>query len=122
MSESENNELLVSSVARALDSKSKLFGFELPDLLLIFANLTLTNLIFGQTAFKIPLVWGTTLLMAGILFFAKRGRPESYLQHLGEFLLRPSHFAAGSPDIKYEPFKMEGKVNNEEIFKRSTSL
>jgi hypothetical protein len=102
-------ELFVSGVARALDSKSKLFGFELPDLLLIFANLTITNLIFGQTAFKIPLVWGTTILIAGVLFFAKRGRPDSYLQHLGEFLLRPSHFSGGSPDLRYDPFLIKEK-------------
>lgn len=102
-------ELFVSSVARALDSKSKLFGFELPDLLLIFANLTITNLVFGQTAFKVPLVWGTSLVLAAFLFFAKRGRPDSYLQHLGEFFFRPSHFSAGSPDRSYLPFRKEKK-------------
>jgi len=107
MDNQKHDELFVSSVARALDSKSKLFGFELPDLLLIFANLTITNLIFGQTDYKVPLVWGTSLGLAAFLFFAKRGRPDSYLQHLGEFLFRSSYFAAGSSDRKYRPFRKE---------------
>ena len=98
------NELLVSNVARSLDSKSKLFGFELPDLLFIFANLTMTNLIFGQTGFKIPLVWGSTMIIASILFFAKRGRPDGYLQHLFEFYFKASHFSGGAPDTKYSSF------------------
>jgi len=98
------HELLVSSVARSLDSKSKLFGFELPDLLLIFANLTVTNLIFGQSGFKIPLVWGSTVLIASVLFFAKRGKPDGYLQHLGELFFKPSHYSGGAPDTQYSNF------------------
>ena len=100
-----DEDILVSSVPRTLESKSKLFGFELPDLLFVFANLTLTNLIFGQSDLKYPLVWGSTFLIAGFLFFAKRGRPDAYLQHLGEYLVKPSYFSAGSKDQKYLPFK-----------------
>jgi hypothetical protein len=98
-----DNEILVSSVPRALDSKSKLFGFELPDLLFIFANLTITNLVFGQSTLKYPLVWGSTFLIAAFLFFAKRGRPDGYLQHYGEYMLRPTHFSAGAKDAKFRP-------------------
>jgi hypothetical protein len=100
-----DDELLDSRVPRALEMKTKLFGYELPDLLLIFLNLSITNLIFGASHFRYLLVWGTTLVLALFLFFAKRGRPDSFLQHLGEFLTSPSYRAAGRPDLKYRRFK-----------------
>lgn len=99
------DELLASRVPRALEMKTKLFGFELPDLLLIFLNLSVTNLIFGASSLRYLLVWGTTLGLALFLFFAKRGRPDSYLQHLGEFLTVPSYRAAGRPDTNFRRFK-----------------
>lgn len=100
-----NNEgLLISTVPRALDLKSKLFGFELPDLLLIFFNLALTNLLFGGTALRYPLVWGTSGSLALFIFFVKRGKPDNYIQHLGEYLFRPSYFSSGGVDLKAKPF------------------
>ena len=103
------NELLTTSVPRALEMKSKLFGFELGDLLLIFFNLAATNLIFGSTSFRYPLVWGSTTLLAFVVFFAKRGKPDNYLQHLGEFLTRPGYRAAGLPDLLHRPFQRRKK-------------
>jgi hypothetical protein len=100
-----DDELLDSRVPRALEMKTKLFGFELPDLLLIFLNLSIANLVFGASAFRPLLVWGTTLGLALFLFFAKRGRADGYLQHLGEFLTKPSYRAAGQADLKYRRFK-----------------
>lgn len=100
----EEKGLLVSKVPRALEMKSKLFGFELPDLLLIFFNLAITNLIFGSTSFRYVMVWGTTLSIALFLYFAKKGRPDNYLQHLGEYITKPSYFAAGSVDRIYRKF------------------
>jgi hypothetical protein len=98
-------ELLVSNVPRALEIKSKIFGFEIPDLLIIFLNMTLTNFIFGTTSFRYPLVWGTTLGIALFLFFAKRGKPDGYLQHLGEYWAQSAHKVAGLRDLKYRKFK-----------------
>lgn len=103
----EDEGLLTSSVPRALEMKSKLFGYELPDLLLIFVNLSITNLIFGGSSLRYPLVWETTLGMALFLFFAKRGKPDNYLQHLGEYWMKPSYLAAGRPDRKFKPFRKE---------------
>ena len=97
--------LLTSKVPRALEMKSKLFGFELPDLLFIFMNLAVTNLIFGTSRFRYPLVWGTTLGFALFLFMAKRGKPDSYLQHLGEFIAQPAYRAAGAADRKFKKFR-----------------
>lgn len=105
----EEEGLITTRVPRALEIKSKLFGYELSDLLLIFFNLAITNLVFGGTSFRYPLVWGTTLFLALFLYFAKKGRPDNYIQHLGEFLVRPAYFAAGGVDHFYRKFK--GKVN-----------
>ena len=102
----EERGLLVSKVPRALEMKSKLFGFELPDLLLIFFNLAISNLIFGGTSFRYVMVWGTTLSLALFLYFAKRGRPDNYLQHLGEYIAKPAYYAAGSADRLYKKFKI----------------
>lgn len=103
----ESQGLLTTKVPRALEMKTKLFGFELPDLLLIFMNLAATNLVFGSSTFRYPLVWGTTLLLASFLYFSKRGKPDSYLQHLGEMIAQPSYKAAGRADRKYRKFKKE---------------
>lgn len=96
--------LLSSKVPRALETKIKLFGFELSDLLLIFLYLSITNLVFGGTRLKFPVVWIGTAALASSLYFLKRGKPENYLQHLSEFYLQPSTFHAGAPDIEYQPY------------------
>jgi hypothetical protein len=97
--------LMTTKVPRALEMKSKLFGFELPDLLLIFFNLAITNLIFGASRCRYPLVWGTSISIAAFLFFAKRGKPDNYLQHLGEFYTKPSLRSAFGNDSNYRKFK-----------------
>ena len=105
----ESQGLLTTKVARALEMKTKLFGFELPDLLLIFMNLAVTNLVFGTTSYRYPLVWGTTLILASFLYFSKRGKPDNYLQHLGEIIAQPSYKAAGRADRRYRKFRKEQK-------------
>ncbi len=110
----EDEGLITTRVPRALEMKSKLFGYELPDLLLIFFNLAITNLMFGGTSFRYPLVWGTTLALALFLHFAKKGRPENYIQHFGEFFIRPAYFAAGRGDRLYRKFKGQVKYVSKE--------
>lgn len=101
--------LATTKVPRTLEMKSKLFGYELPDLLLIFFNLALTNLIFGGTSLRYILVWGTTTGWAVLLYFAKRGKPDSYIQHLGQFLVKPSYYSAGVGDKTGKIFKRSKK-------------
>ena len=101
----EDEGLITTRVPRALEMKSKLFGYELPDLLLIFFNLAITNLIFGGTSFRYILVWGTTVTLALFLYFAKKGRPDNFIQHLVECWINPSYRSAGKPDTKYRKFK-----------------
>lgn len=96
--------LLTSSVPRSLDTKNKLFGFEIPDLLFIFMNLAMTNLIFGGSRFRYPLVWGSTILIALAIYFLKKGKPDNYIQHLGEYIAQSSVKLAGKADLKHKPF------------------
>lgn len=100
--------ILWSSVPRALESRTKIFGFELGDLLIIFLYLSISNLFFGQTRLKIPIVWIGTFSIAGVLYFVKRNRPDEFLQHFGEYLRRPKVLSAALPDSEYtEYFLME---------------
>jgi hypothetical protein len=101
----EDNSLLMSSVPRALEGKSKIFGFEISDILVLFVNLSAQNLIFGSTSLKTPMVWGTTLLLAFVLFFVKRGKPDKYLQHLGIYIGSPTVRYAGLNDRLYKQLK-----------------
>jgi hypothetical protein len=102
-----DSNLLTSSVPRSLEAKSKIFGLELSDILILFLNLSLENLIFGSTSFKYLMVYGSTLSIGFILFFVKRGKPDSYLQHLGEYITSASVRYAGLNDRFYRNLKKE---------------
>ena len=104
--------LLVTKVPRNLDNRLRLFGFELADLLIVFLYLSLSNLVFGATRLKVPVVWIGTLAIAGTLYFVKRGKPDGYLQHLIQFKLRPTAFVAGAPDVIYQPVIRNNGVTN----------
>ena len=96
--------LLISKVPRSLEAKTRMFGFELGDLLLVFLYLALSNLVFGSTRLKFPLVWLGTLLLASVLYFVKRDKPDHFLQHWGEFIRSPGIFSAGKADTDYQPY------------------
>ena len=102
------NSLLVSHVPRTLEAKSKIFGFELGDVLILFLNLSIQNLVFGESSFKYPMVYGGTALLGFILFFVKRGKPDSYLQHLSQYMVSPTAFYAGKTDQKFKPIQKKG--------------
>jgi hypothetical protein len=106
--------LTVTKVPRALENRLRLFGFELADLLIVFLYLSISNLIFGATKLKLPLVWGGTLVIGTILFFAKRGKPEGYLQHLIQFRIGPSTYSAGTFDTQYRPAKIQSGDQHEQ--------
>jgi len=96
--------IFVSKVPRALETKTKLFGFELADVLIIFLYMSVSNLVFGQTHLKFLLVWVGTLALALTLYFAKKGKPDDHLQHLGEFYRTPEILSPSSPDLQYQPY------------------
>ena len=104
----DNDEpLLTSTVPRTLDAKAKIFGFELPDVLLLLLNLSIQNLVFGSTSLKLPMAFGTSLALAGILFLFKRGKPDHFLQHFVEHLVSPTIKTANANDVQYQPFRKE---------------
>jgi hypothetical protein len=105
--------LLNSKVPRSLEKKARLFGFELSDLLLVFLYLALSNLVFGQTKLKPLMVWGGTIAIGCGLYFFKRGKPDGYLQHYGEFLNSPSVLSASKPDTDYRPYFINNTEEDE---------
>ena len=105
--------LLSSSVPRSLDTRSKLFGFELSDLLIIFLYMSVSNLLFGTTKMKYLVVWAGTILIALSLHFVKRNKPDNHLQHWGEYQRSPGILTAGSPDTDYQPYFVGDNSNTE---------
>ena len=95
---------LISKTPRQLEGKLKLLGFELIDLLLIFLYLSISNLLFGQTTLKMPIVYIGSITLAITLYFAKKGKPENYLQDKIQSLINPSTYSANLPDTKYQPY------------------
>ena len=100
--------LLTSTVPRTLETKNKILGLELSDVLILLLNLSAQNLIFGTTSVKIPMVFGSSLGLALILFYFKRGKPEQYLQHFFEHLISPTLFSANASDGIYRRFGSGG--------------
>ncbi len=100
--------LLTSTVPRTLETKSKIMGLELMDVLILLLNLSSMNLIFGSTFLKIPMVFGTSLALGLLLFFFKRGKPDNYIQHYLEHMLSPVVFSANCQDLVYRPSSMNG--------------
>ena len=102
--------LTVTKVPRALENKTTVFGFEISELILIFVYLSASNFIFGRTSLKIPIVWGGTAAMAGVISATRRKRPDQYLVHYLEYYRTPEILSAGAPDtafINYEKSREE---------------
>lgn len=102
-----SDELLSSRVPRSLETKTKLFGFEIGDLLLVFINMSVLNLIFGGSKLRYPLVWGSTIFMLALIYFVKRGRPDGFIQHAIEHAMKPSVLFANLRDEKSKPFSLK---------------
>ena len=96
--------ILTSAVPRSLETKNKILGLELSDVLVLLLNLSVQNLIFGSTSFKIPMVFGTSLILGLTLFFFKRGKPDQFLQHFFEHFISPTVFSANCTDLQYRRF------------------
>lgn len=86
----------VIPLSKCLDKKLLIFGFEVADLLVIFMTLAVLNLLFGKTDQKLLLVWLPPILIAAVLKFGKKGKPENYLLHLLRFQFLPGRFCAFS--------------------------
>ena len=83
-----------TGVSKCLDKKMVLFGFEVLDLLAVFLVLSILNFLFGQSPMKPLLVWAPSLLLAVVLRFGKRGKPDKYLIHWIRYQVKPGAYSA----------------------------
>ena len=102
--------LITSTVPRQLDTKSKILGLELGDVLILLLNLSVENLVFGSTAAKMPMVFGTSAILFAVLFFVKRGKPDGYIQHFAEHLVSPTILSANTIDGEYRAFGVSNEL------------
>ena len=79
---------------KLLEMKTKIWGLEIPDLLIVFGSMALFNRLFDQYPYKLPIVWGVSGLLWLGFFLLKRGQPEHFLKHALLF-----HFAPATYDI-----------------------
>ena len=89
------NGLEQSTVHRQLDTKLKVLGMEALDLLLVLLFAGVMNVLFGQTALALYLVFLLPLVLAFGLYLGKRGKPAGYLLHLLKFRTTPGFYSAG---------------------------
>lgn len=104
-----------SIVHRKLDSKLKIVGLEVHDLLFVLLFAAIMNLIFSQTAIGFYLVFVVPSIMATILFIAKRNKPDGFLVHAIRYFSSSGAFSAGE-DGKHSTLK-QVRIN-ESKFKR----
>jgi hypothetical protein len=96
--------------SQSLEKKLLIMGFEVPDVLAIFMLLSILNFAFGQTNYKLALVWGPVAAVAIALRIGKRGKPDNYLLHLGQFYAQPKYLSAfQDPQITNPPPHLKRK-------------
>lgn len=83
-----------TAVSKCLDRKLVIFGFEVLDILAVFLVLSILNFLFGQAPMKPLLVWAPSLLLAAVLRFGKRGKPDKYLVHWIRYQIKPGAYSA----------------------------
>jgi hypothetical protein len=84
------------SVSKCLDKKLIMFGFEVMDILAIFLCLSILNFIFGNSSLKFVFVWLPSCLLALVLRYGKRGKPDKYLVHWLRYQIKPGRLSAFS--------------------------
>jgi len=97
--------LRTEPTSQSLEKKLLIMGFEVPDVLAIFLLLSILNFLFGQTNYKLFLVWLPVLSIAIILRVGKRGKPDNYLVHLVKFKFSPKYFSAFQESSQNSSYK-----------------
>lgn len=87
--------LKTSRVHRKLDTRLKILGFEIMDLLAIMMLAAVNNLLLGRMSFAPVFVIVIPAIMAAVLYIVKRDKPENYLIHLLRYLSSPGLYSAG---------------------------
>ena len=79
-------EIYSTPVSRCLDNKLLILGFEVVDLFAIFLLLAVLNFLLSPIGGWVTLlVWILPSLLALILRYGKRGKPENYLLHVARY-------------------------------------
>ena len=84
-----------STVHRHLETKIKIGGMEVLDLLFVLLFAAIMNVIFGQTFLASWLVFALPFLLGIVLWVGKRGKPDNYLTHLLKFHTSPGIYSVG---------------------------
>ena len=87
-------DLVTRSMSKCLDKKLILFGFEIFDIFVIFLTLALLNFLFGNSNYKILLVWLPVAALAATLRLGKRGKPEKFILHWLKYQFKPGIYSA----------------------------
>ena len=87
-------ELSVAKTYRCLERKATIMGFELFDILIIGTTISLTNFFIGEVPFRLLITWTPALVLAGVLRYGKRGKPENFLVHWLRFKVGPNYYSA----------------------------
>lgn len=104
-----------SIVHRKLDSKLKIVGLEIHDLLFVLLFAAIMNLIFGRSVLGFYLVFVLPSLMAIVLYIAKRNKPDNFLIHYLRYYLNSGTLSAGENG---KHFKLKQSRINESSSKR----
>jgi hypothetical protein len=80
-------------------------GLEALDLILVLLLASINNLIFGGSFLAVWLVFILPVLLALILFLAKRNKPDGFLVHAIKFSITPGSFSAGTIPKNNEKMK-----------------
>lgn len=89
-------ELRSSTIHRNLDSKIKIVGMEVHDLILVLILAATMNLIFGKTSFAFVFVIVLPGILGLTLYFIKRNKPDGFLVDYFRYHLSPGWYSAGS--------------------------
>lgn len=100
--------LKAEPTSKSLEKKLLIVGFEVPDVLAIFLLLAILNFLFGQTNYRLALVWIPVAIFAIVLRIGKRGKPDNYLLHLAKFHFRPKYYSAfQDPQVLASPPRLK---------------
>ena len=88
-------ELQTSTVHRNLDARLKILGYELFDLLAILIFAAVMNLVFGRSSLSFMMVFILPGVLAFVIYYGKRGKPDNFLVHCVRYYLLPGALASG---------------------------
>ncbi len=86
--------LKTTDVNKCLDKRLLVFGFEIFDVLIVLFVLSVLNLLFAASTYKLFLVWVPSVCLGLILRFGKQNKPDKYLLHLMKYQFQPGILSA----------------------------